>query len=180
MLLAVLAYLIGSLPLGFLLRRFNVLHVPAAPLSMAADFSTGLAATYFLPKLPYFLARFGLGFLAYPLANEAQLGASVLISAVLGHYFSVYVCGWGGLGPSLIMGGFLVLTPYAALVSFALVGLVLLVTRKMKYASLCGGLSLPFLVRYFYPLDYIYLGAAILCALLLIFTHTSFIRKRPA
>ena len=38
MLLAVLAYLIGSLPLGFLLRRFNVLHVPAAPLSMAARF----------------------------------------------------------------------------------------------------------------------------------------------
>ena len=180
MLLAVIAYLIGSLPLGFLLRRFNILHIPAALLSIGADFSIGLATTFFLPKLPFMLPGFGLGFLAYPLANEAQLGAAVLLFAALGHYFSVYVCGWGGLGTALIFGGFLVLTPYAALVAFAIVGLVLLVSRKMKYASLAGGLSLPFLVRFFYPLDFIYLGAAIFCTLLLIFTHTSFIRDRSA
>ncbi|MBR5624909.1 glycerol-3-phosphate acyltransferase [bacterium] len=178
MLLAVIAYLIGSMPLGFLLRRANVLHVPAAALSISADLFTGVLVAAVLPKLPYLTARFGLGLLAYPLANEAQLGACALICAALGHYFSVYICGWGGLGTALIMGGFLILTPYAALWAFAVTGFVLLVTRRMKYASLAGGLALPFLVRCFYPLDFIYLGAALICALLLVFTHTSFLRDR--
>ncbi|MBR5901275.1 glycerol-3-phosphate acyltransferase [bacterium] len=178
MLLAVIAYLIGSLPLGFLLRRANALHLPAAALSIGADLFLGMAVAALLPKLPLLMSRFGLGFLGYPLANEAQLGACAVIAAALGHYFSVYICGWGGLGTALIMGGFLVLTPYAALWAFAVTGFVLLVTRRMKYASLTGALALPFLVRYFYPLDFIYLGAALICAILLVFTHTSFLRDR--
>ncbi|MBO7435374.1 glycerol-3-phosphate acyltransferase [bacterium] len=178
MLLAVLAYLIGSLPLGFLLRRANVLHVPSAALSIGADLFIGVAVAAVLPKLPFLLSRFGLGFLGYPLTNEAQLGACAIISAALGHYFSVYICGWGGLGTAIIMGGFLILTPYAALSAFGVTSIVLLFSRRMKYASLAGALALPFLVRFFYPLDFIYLGAALVCALLLVFTHTSFLRIR--
>ncbi|MBR6462437.1 hypothetical protein IKS73_04775, partial [bacterium] len=94
MLIAVLAYLAGSLPLGFLLRRFNVLRLNGKFVSIAADFSLGLIITALLPKLPQLLSRFGLPSLVYPLSNQAQLRACALIFAVLGHYFSVYVCGW--------------------------------------------------------------------------------------
>ncbi|MBO4553695.1 glycerol-3-phosphate acyltransferase [bacterium] len=178
MLIAVLAYLAGSLPLGFFLRRFNVLRLNGKFVSIAADFSLGLLVTALLPKLPQILARFGLPSLVYPLGNEAQMGACALIFAVLGHYFSVYVCGWGGLGLALIMGGFLILTPNAAMLSFAVIALTLLLVRRMKYASIAGALTLPFFVYWQYPLDRIYLGTAVLAAALIAFTHTRFFLER--
>ena len=178
MLIAVAAYILGSLPLGFLLRRLNVLHLPPKMLSIGADLFLGIAVTFLAPKLILLLSRFGLAVLAYPLANDAQIKACALIFALLGHYFSVYVCGWGGLGTALLLGGFLVLTPYAALLCVALIALVLLMTRRMKYASLAGGIALPFLVCWQYPLDWIYIGASILAAAFLTFTHIRFLREK--
>ena len=49
MLIAVLAYLAGSLPLGFFLRRFNVLRLNGKFVSIAADFSLGILVTALLP-----------------------------------------------------------------------------------------------------------------------------------
>jgi len=177
MLIAVIAYILGSLPLGFLLRRLNALHLPPAMLSVGADLFSGIVITFLAPKLVLLLSRFGLAVLAYPLANEAQIRACALIFALLGHYFSVYVCGWGGLGTALLLGGFLILTPSAALLCLGLIALVLLIFRRMKYASLAGGLSLPFLVYWQYPLDWIYVGTSILAAAFLTFTHIRFLRE---
>ena len=177
MLTFVLAYLFGSIPLGFLLRRFNILRLPAALVSIGADFFQGLFVAAFFPKAAPLLVKLGLGFLNYPLQNASQLGAAALLAATLGRYFSVYVCGWGGLGTALILGGFLVLAPVAALWSLCVLGFVLLIFRKLRFASLLAGFSLPFFVGYFYRDNFVYLGAAAVLALEIVLTHTNFFSR---
>ena len=76
------------------------------------------------------------------------------------------------------MGGFLILTPNAALLSFAVIAITMLLVRRMKYASIAGALTLPFFVYWQYPLDRIYLGTAVLAAALIAFTHTRFFLER--
>ena len=170
MLIAVLAYLAGSLPLGFFLRRFNVLRLNGKFVSIAADFTLGILVTALLPKFPQLMSRFGLPSFVYPLGNSAQIGACALIFAVLGHYFSVYVCGWGGLGLALIMGGFLILAPNAALLSATALPII---CRK-----LLGGVF-QFGFHYQIAAFDVYFGEVLLSlAALIVFTHTRFFLER--
>lgn len=175
---AILAYLFGSLPLGFLLRRYNFLRLPAMLLSIGGDFAQGVAVAALCPLLPGLLEPLGLGVLLYPLQNPVQIGAVSLLMAMTGHYFSVYICGWGGLGTALIMGGFLVLTPRETLGALAVFALALLVFRRLRLASLAGGLALPLCIGLGRPDDYVHLAAALLAALVIVLTHTNFLEIR--
>jgi len=177
MFIIALSYLLGSLPLGFISRRYNALRLPPGLISIAADFAKGFLIVLLAPKISALLAGAGLGFSIYPLQNPAQISAAALVSATLGHCFSVYVCGWGGLGVSLVFGGFLVMTPKAAITSLSLLALTLLILRKIRYASLVGAIALPFMVLWRYPEDFVYFWAAAFSALFMVLTHVKFINR---
>lgn len=179
-----LAYLLGSVPTGYLLVRLfrhediraigsgnigatNVLRSGGKGLGAATfvlDALKGAAAVWLgtvvasilMPSLPF---------------RDAQALAAV--SAVIGHMFPVWLRFRGGKGVATGFGVFLVAAPLAALSSIALFTVVLLVTRYVSLASILGAASFPmfawFMVRGDRPAPYI--AAQIIVALLIILKH---------
>jgi glycerol-3-phosphate acyltransferase PlsY len=189
-LIVALAYLLGSVPTGYLLVKLfrhedirsvgsgnigatNVLRSGGKGLGAATfllDVLKGAAAVWLgpllasilLPKMPF---------------RDAQALAAVC--AVLGHMFPVWLHFRGGKGVATGFGVFLVAAPLAALASIALFFIVLLVTRYVSLGSILGAASFPlfawFMVRGDKPAPYI--AAQIFVALLIILKHHQNIRR---
>src|ERR1700759_903788 len=146
LIIVALAYLLGSVPTGYLLVRLfrhedirsvgsgnigatNVLRSGGKGLGAATfllDVVKGavavllgaLLASYLLPDMP---------------VRDAQALAAV--SAVIGPMFPVWLNFRGGKGVATGFGVFLVSAPLAALSSIALFAIVLLLTRYVSLAS---------------------------------------------
>jgi glycerol-3-phosphate acyltransferase PlsY len=189
-LIVALAYLLGSVPTGYLLVRLfrhedirsvgsgnigatNVLRSGGKGLGAATfllDVLKGAAAVWLgallasilLPNLPF---------------RDAQALAAV--SAVLGHMFPVWLHFRGGKGVATGFGVFLVAAPLAALASIALFAIVLLVTRYVSLGSILGAASFPlfawFMVSGDKPAPYI--AAQVIVALLIVLKHHQNIRR---
>ena len=149
------AYLLGSIPTGYLLMRVfrkedirthgsgnigatNVLRTGGKGLGIttflgdmlkgsAAVWIMGIAGAALLPALAH---------------RDAQaLGALV---AVLGHMFPVWLKFKGGKGVATGFGVFLVAAPWAALAAISVFFVVLVISRYVSLASILGSLSFPF------------------------------------
>lgn len=157
-----LAYLLGSIPFGYLLVRTfrkqdiratgsgnigatNVARSGAQGLAIATlllDLGKGAAAVI----LAFLLARHTPGFTrpqAFDLASTAAL------AAVLGHVFPVWLSFRGGKGVATALGVFLVLVPRAALGSAAIFLFAFLITRYVSLASILSAVAFPLLALYF-------------------------------
>jgi acyl phosphate:glycerol-3-phosphate acyltransferase len=148
------AYLLGSIPTGYLLMRLfrhedirdagsgnigatNVLRSGGKRLGAATFFGDmmkgsaavwlmGLAAAALLPAVAH---------------RDAQaLGALI---AVLGHMFPVWLGFKGGKGVATGFGVFLVAAPWAALAAISVFFIVLAWSRYVSLASILGALSFP-------------------------------------
>lgn len=189
-LIVAIAYLLGSVPVGYLLVKLfrhedirsvgsgnigatNVLRSGGKGLgaaTFALDVVKGAAAVWFgaylasilLPSMPF---------------RDAQALAAV--SAVLGHMFPIWLHFRGGKGVATGFGVFLIAAPWAALSAIALFALVLLITRYVSLASILAAASFPvfawFMVRGEKPVPYI--AAQILVSLLIILKHHQNIRR---
>jgi acyl phosphate:glycerol-3-phosphate acyltransferase len=190
LLVAVAAYLLGSIPTGYLLMRVfrkqdirtigsgnigatNVLRSGAKGLGAATfllDMLKGCAAVW----LGALLARFLLP--NTPVRNVEALAA---LCAVLGHMFPVWLRFRGGKGVATGFGVFLVAAPLAALAAITVFALVLAATRLVSLASILGSASFPifawFLVRGEKPLFFIAVQAIV--AFLIIAKHHQNIRR---
>jgi glycerol-3-phosphate acyltransferase PlsY len=179
--IVVLAYLLGSIPTGYLLVRLfrhedirsvgsgnigatNVLRSGGKGLG-AATFALDALKGRLLPSMPF---------------RDAQALAAV--SAVLGHMFPVWLRFRGGKGVATGFGVFLVAAPLAALAAIGLFALVLVVTRYVSLASILGAGSFPlfawFLVHGEKPLPYV--AAEVFVASLIILKHHQNIRRLAA
>lgn len=164
---AVIGYLLGSLPFGYLVARsrgVNIFEVgsrnPGATnvrrvlgrgpgnLVFALDALKGATAVA-LP-LVYFWARHasalrtGAATASLYSANVQESAAVVgLIAALLGHSFSCFTRFRGGKGVATGAGGFAVLFPLGALVALAVWLLAAAVTRYVSVASILAAFSLP-------------------------------------
>jgi acyl phosphate:glycerol-3-phosphate acyltransferase len=177
------AYLLGSIPFGFLLvwlvrkedirsqgsgniGATNVLRSGAKGLGVLTfllDGSKGYAAV----AVADFLARNQVPAILHDLAILAGL------FVILGHMFPVWLRFKGGKGVATAFGVFLALCPLAALSALALWLVIVALTRYVSLASILAAVVLPFLTLWLSPGKYGYAsGAAVFaCCWIVIVKH---------
>ena len=156
---AVVGYLLGSLPFGYLVARakgVNIFEVgsknPGATnvrrvlgngpgnLVLALDAAKGAAAVGLFPLLHFFGLKYG------PVEDDDLLVLKIvgLVAAILGHSFSCFTQFKGGKSVATGAGGFLVLFPLGMGIALAVFGVALAISRYVSLASMLAGASLPF------------------------------------
>lgn len=158
-----LAYLLGSIPFGYLLVRVflkqdirasgsgnigatNVARAGAKGLGVATlllDLAKGLVAVL----LAFWVARH-----VAPLMSRAQafdLATLAAVAAVVGHCFPVWLAFRGGKGVATALGVFLALVPQATLCILGVFLVVVLLTRYVSLASIVAAIAFPLFAFYF-------------------------------
>ncbi len=164
-LIFIAAYLIGSLPFGYILAR------AAAGTDIRSEGSGNTGATNVLrvigwkAALPVFLLDMIKGTAAVLLARSLSDIPSVYLTAgflaMLGHSFPIYLGFRGGKAAATAIGVLAALSIPVLAALVALSGMILAVTRYVSLASILGSLSLPLLFLLFnYDLPYIIFGLA--------------------
>lgn len=189
-LILLLAYLLGSIPFGYLLVRFfrkedirstgsgnigatNVARSGAkglGVLTLLLDLAKALAAVLFAA---HFAPRTSHG------PSDVMVGAAV--AAVLGHVFPLWLGFRGGKGVASALGVFLVLAPTAALADLLIFLLIALTTRYISLASVLAAAVLPVFAILLIPgRSSVYIAGVISIALLVIAKHQANIGRLMA
>jgi glycerol-3-phosphate acyltransferase PlsY len=154
LLLALGAYLLGSVPfsllLGFALgvdiRMTGSGNVGATNLSRATGRKWGITAfllDFLKGLLPVLVAEYWVQADAFALAASGNLPLLAGIAAILGHVFPIYLSFRGGKGVATTFGAMAGLSPLSALLAGAVWLLLYLGTRTVSVASLASALFLP-------------------------------------
>ena len=150
----VAAYLLGSIPTGYLLMRFirkqDIRTIGSGNIGATNVLRSGAkglgAATFLFDVLKGALAVLlgarlaTIGFPPIPPHNAEALAA---LCAVLGHMFPVWLGLRGGKGVATAFGVFLVLVPYAALGALAVFAIIFALSRIVSLASILAAVAFP-------------------------------------
>ena len=153
----ILAYLLGSIPFGYLLVKYvftggedirrvgsggtgatNVTRragKKAGVLTFALDAAKGAGAVMLMKTV---------------VADDYLWIGAAAIAAILGHIFPVFLKFRGGKGVATGMGVFAAVAPYPALAALALWAVVVYLTRYVSLGSIIATLSLPLWILIFY------------------------------
>ncbi len=142
------AYLIGSIPFGYLFARlFKKIDI--------REFgSHNIGATNVLrvvgpfPGFLTLLFDIGKGGIVVLLAKKYFPSSDFLpiitgVSAICGHNFSMFLKGKGGKGVATGFGVLVALAPFVSLLTFLVWLFVVLISRYISLASLIGALTFP-------------------------------------
>jgi acyl phosphate:glycerol-3-phosphate acyltransferase len=153
LLIAIAAYLLGSIPFGFLLvRLFRKEDIRTrgsgniGATNVVRSGAKGLGAlTFLLDACKGYAAVLLAGYLAARLTPPPWENAAALagLCAVLGHMYTVWLGFKGGKGVATAFGVFVALAPWAALGGLAVFVAVLALSRYVSLASVLGALSFP-------------------------------------
>ncbi|PYP96715.1 MAG: acyl-phosphate glycerol 3-phosphate acyltransferase [Gemmatimonadetes bacterium] len=99
------------------------------------------------------------------------------LAAVLGHMYSPYVRFKGGKGVATAAGMFLALAPLAIVLSMLVWTATLWLSGYVSVASLAAAAPFPLWVRLTVPRQPYTLGASVILALLIVYTHRANIRR---
>jgi glycerol-3-phosphate acyltransferase PlsY len=184
------AYLLGSIPVGYLLvrifKRQDIRTVGSGNIGATNVLRSGGkglgAATFVLDAFKGALAVLLASLIAapaLPTVPQRNVEALAALFAVLGHMFPVWLRFRGGKGVATGFGVFLVAAPVAALAAITVFAIVLALTRYVSLASILGAASFPvfawFTVRG--PQPAFFIAAQIIVALLIIVKHHPNIRR---
>jgi acyl phosphate:glycerol-3-phosphate acyltransferase len=188
--IAVVAYLLGSIPTGYLLyrifrrqdiRSFGSGNIGATNVLRAGGAGLGVA-TFILDVLKGCAAVWLGGYLAslwMPTVPLRTAEAFAALCAVLGHMFPIWLKFRGGKGVATGFGVFLVVSPWAALSAIGVFAVVLAISRYVSISSIVAAFSFPifawFLVTGSRPPFFFIAGA--LVSLLIIVKHHTNIRR---
>ncbi|WP_348260656.1 glycerol-3-phosphate 1-O-acyltransferase PlsY [Telmatobacter sp. DSM 110680] len=179
-----IAYLLGSIPVGYLLvklfRHEDIRSVGSGNIgatNVLRSGGKGLGAATFLLDVLKGATAVALGAWITSLLSHfisfRDAEAIAAVSAVIGHMFPVWLRFRGGKGVATGFGVFLVAAPWAALSAIALFTLVLLITRYVSLASILGAASFPifawFMVRG--EKSALFIAAQIIVSLMIILKH---------
>jgi glycerol-3-phosphate acyltransferase PlsY len=152
---AIIAYLLGSIPFGFLLvivfRKQDIRKTGSGNIGATNVIRSG---SRWLGVLTLLLDM-GKGYLAVEIAgslahashaNVSDAAAIGAFFAVIGHIFSVWLRGKGGKGVATALGVFLALAPLPALSALGVFILMALLTRYVSVSSIVAAASFPFWV----------------------------------
>jgi glycerol-3-phosphate acyltransferase PlsY len=152
--IAAAAYLLGSIPVGYVLmrlfrhediRKAGSGNIGATNVLRSGGKGLG-AATFVLDVCKGALAVLLALWIAAPLMPSVQprnVEALAALCAVLGHMFPVWLRFRGGKGVATAFGVFLVAAPLAALAAITVFALLTYATRYVSLASIVGAASFP-------------------------------------
>jgi len=151
-----IAYLLGSIPFGYLLvriflkediRSFGSGNIGATNVARTGAKGLGIATL---------LLDLGKAYLAVSIARHIapanyDLAVAAAIAAILGHCFPVWLHFKGGKGVASALGICLALTWPSGLAILAVFAIVFLLTRYVSLASVIAAATLPFFAFHFVP-----------------------------
>ena len=157
--IAVAAYLLGSIPVGYLLvrifRRQDIRTVGSGNIGATNVLRTegkGLGLATFALDVVKGAAAVLLGAWVagpvLPMVPQRDVEALAALFAVLGHMFPVWLRFRGGKGVATGFGVFLVAAPWAALAAITLFAIVFALTRYVSLGSIIGAGSFPVLAYF--------------------------------
>jgi acyl phosphate:glycerol-3-phosphate acyltransferase len=178
-LLVFVAYLLGSVPTGYILgawagidvRKAGSGNVGATNVARVVGKRHGIftlvadTAKGFIPVI-----------LALNLGLPAIVTAFVGIAAFLGHLYPVFLRFQGGKGVATALGVFLGLAPWATLVLAVIFALVLLTTRVVSLSSMVAAASAPVVFWLFFQSP-ILTGMTFLMAAMIVLRHRGNIQR---
>ena len=200
LLVIAIAYLLGSIPFGYLIvratqgadvRETGSGGTGATNVSRRAGKAAGVL-TLILDALKgaaaVMVAKLVLGFPVLASAGTANpidahsapaywIFAAAGIAALVGHIFPAWLKFRGGKGVATGVGVFLMLAPIAVGLALIVFVVVVVFTRYVSLGSIIGALSIPAFVavqhEFIRPVPFfmIILIAAIICASLIVFAH---------
>ena len=147
-----IAYLLGSIPFGYLLVRFfrkedirtigsgnigatNVTRSGAkglGALTLLLDASKGFFAVLIAQKLAEM----------HSFPDAYRVAAAAALAAILGHMFPVWLRFKGGKGVATALGVFLALAPFAAACAFCIFIVMVIFTQYVSLSSIISSLCL--------------------------------------
>lgn len=146
---AVVGYLLGALPFGYLVARakgVNIFEVgsknPGATNVRRVLGSGPGNLVLFLDALKGAVSS-GWPLFFLPVEQQLNAGITGVVAAILGHSFSCFTGFRGGKSVATGAGGFLVIFPIGMAIAFGLFVLSLLLTRYVSLGSMLGAISLP-------------------------------------
>ncbi|HOB28416.1 MAG: glycerol-3-phosphate 1-O-acyltransferase PlsY [Dethiobacteria bacterium] len=170
----VAAYLIGSIPFGYiftrLFKRVDIRHYGSGNIGA----TNVLRLLGWRAALPVFLLDLGKGSAAVLLARACSSETVVVLAAALavlvGHCFPLFLKFKGGKGAATGIGLLIPLSGPVCASVVILAVIVIALTRYVSLGSIIGAFSVPFFLLFFgYEPLYLLFGAAM--ALLVIFRH---------
>lgn len=191
---AVIAYLLGSIPFGFLLvlvfRKEDIRESGSGNIGATNVIRTG---SRWLGMFTFLLDA-GKGYAAVAItqyiivrsfsgSKPGHAAAIAAVFAVIGHVFPVWLRFKGGKGVATALGVFLALAPIAALCALGTFILIVLITRYVSLASVVSSASFPMFVWlwgdffHFSPWGLWLLVSAILVPAIIILKHSANIRR---
>jgi glycerol-3-phosphate acyltransferase PlsY len=191
------AYLLGSIPFGYLLvrifrgediRQTGSGNIGATNVARSGAKGLGIA-TLILDALKGALAVLLAAVLAgskYNLCGDFMVASCVpalrlmawaALLAVLGHVFPVWLKFKGGKGVATALGVFCVLFPKAILVALAIFILVVVVTRYVSLGSILGAIAFPVAAYFLQNTDALSLLLASAVSFIVIIKHHQNIRR---
>ena len=146
------AYLLGSIPFGYLLVRFlrkedvragGGGNIGATNVARAGGTTLGLL-TLLCDTLKGYLSVLIAAQLAPRTAHgPSALAVAAAVAAVAGHIFPIWLRLRGGKGIATALGVFLALVPMVALSAVAVFALVVALTRYVSLGSIIAAVSIP-------------------------------------
>ncbi|MCL2756783.1 MAG: glycerol-3-phosphate 1-O-acyltransferase PlsY [Coriobacteriia bacterium] len=97
--------------------------------------------------------------------------ALAVIACILGHMFSPFMHFKGGKGVAAALGGFLVVTPVAALLAFSVFLLCTLLSRIVSVGSIVAVISLPAWIAVFHGGSLTYIVFGIMAMMVMVAAH---------
>ena len=178
-----LAYLLGSIPFGFLLvkifrkqdiRTSGSGNIGATNVARSGAKGLGIATL---------LLDCGKAFVAVKIAQHLgpgnyDLAVVAAVAAIVGHCFPVWLGFRGGKGVASALGVFLALTPISCACAFVVFLVIVLTTRYVSLASIVGSATFPLFGLYFVPhRSAIVIAGFVFIPLLIIVKHRENIRR---
>jgi glycerol-3-phosphate acyltransferase PlsY len=195
-----IAYLLGSIPFGYLLVRiFRKQDIRATgsgnigATNVARSGAKGLGILTLLLDLAKGLAAVILAFLAAAHSSTwraAYLGAAhtkafdlavlAAVAAILGHVFPIWLRFRGGKGVATALGVFIALVPLASLCILGVFLAVFLITRYVSLASILAAASFPIFGFFFvrHPSPIVIFGFLFIPILIILKHHANIARLR--
>jgi acyl phosphate:glycerol-3-phosphate acyltransferase len=198
------AYLLGSIPFGFLAAKakgidirsvgsgnigatnaMRVLGKPAGISVLLLDVLKGFAAVAWLTPAIYNAIEphyFGLapGFAAASVAVQMKFKVIAGVCAVLGHNYTCWLKFKGGKGIATTAGVYLALAPWPLLMALVVFILAVVVTRYISVGSIAGAIALPAAVWVMTPNNILLGVVTTALGVLAVYKHKSNIQRLMA
>lgn len=171
---AAVAYLLGSIPFGFLLvllfRKQDIRATGSGNIGATNVLRSGgkkLGALTFLLDTAKGYGAVAIAALLAIHAGRLAFQNAVVVAglfAILGHMFPVWLRFKGGKGVATAFGTFLALSPWTALAALGIFIIAVLLTRIVSLGSILAAIAFPFLSFIFLPRQHtIFFRTVIFC-----------------